>query len=111
MTAFNMNVECLKTVQNLLERADCALLPQMEDTPTARDEIKQARHMLSVVIDCLENTLPADCNAKETHRNEAGEDTYENPSRFMHDSNANETKRPLSAFQILDRDQRNGGRG
>ncbi len=43
----------LETIYRLQERTESALLPDMEDTPTARDENKQAQHLVSVLLDIL----------------------------------------------------------
>ena len=49
-----LETECLYQIQRLLERADSALIPDMVDIPTARDEVKQAEHLLSVLLECME---------------------------------------------------------
>jgi len=41
----------LVQVSNLLERAGCALIPDMEDTPTARDEIQRAQFLLYELLE------------------------------------------------------------
>jgi hypothetical protein len=45
----------LEQVYNLLDRADTVLIPGLVDAPTAKDEVRQARHLLSVLMDCLDN--------------------------------------------------------
>jgi len=44
-------IALLKQTYDLLERANCALLPDMEDVPTARAETQMAQELVSLFID------------------------------------------------------------
>ncbi len=41
---------CLEVADNYLDRAECSLIPDMEDTPTAADEVTRARWIIQTIL-------------------------------------------------------------